>query len=60
MFLHIQNQHDNVAQIKEYKAYRNTINPSLRQAKQNCYHIIHNENKGNSKKSMESHKWIGI
>ena len=38
---------------EEYKAYRNTLNRSLRLAKQNHYHNILNEHKGNLKKAWE-------
>ena len=53
MFICLQNQHDNLEQNKEYKAYRNTLNLLLKLAKQNHYHSILNENKGNSKKAWE-------
>ena len=32
MFIRLQNQHNNLAQIKEYKEYRNILNRSLRLA----------------------------
>ena len=53
MFIRLQNKHDNFAQIKKYKVYCNTLNCSLRLAKQNHCHCISNENKSNSKKAWE-------
>ena len=52
MFIRLQNQHDNLA-LNRDKAYRNTLNRSLRLAQQNHYHSILNKTKGNLKKARE-------
>ena len=53
MFKRLQNHHNNLALNEKYEAYRNTLNRSLRLAKQNHYHNILNEHKGNSKTAWE-------
>ena len=53
MFKRLQNHHNNLALNEEYKAHHNTLNRSLRLAKQNHYHNIFNEHKGNSKKASK-------
>ena len=53
MFKLLQNHHNNLALNEEFKAYRNTLNRLLRLAKQNDYHNILKEHKGNSKKAWE-------
>ena len=53
MFNRLQNHHNNLALNEKYEEYRNTLNRSLRLAKQNHYHNILNEHKGNSKKVWE-------
>ena len=53
MFKRLQNYHNNLALNEEYKAYRNTLNRLLRLAKQNHYHNVLNEHKGNSRKAWE-------
>ena len=53
MFNRLQNHHNNLALNEKYEAYRNILNRSLRLAKQNHYHNILNEHKGNSKTAWE-------
>ena len=53
MFKRLQNHHNNLALNEEYKTYRNTLNRSLKLAKQNHHHNILNEHIGNLKKAWE-------
>ena len=53
MFKRLQSYHNNLTLNEEYKAYRNTLNSSLRPVKQNHYHSVLNKHKNNSKKAWE-------
>ena len=53
MFKRLQNHHNNLVLNEKYEAYRNTLNRSLRLAKQNHYHSILNDHEGNSKTAWD-------
>ena len=54
MFIRLQNQHNNLGQIKEYKAYRNILNRLLRLAKKTIITAFSTRIKVISKKREKS------
>ena len=50
MFKRLHKYSDNLVSSEKYKAYRNALNQLLRLAKQNYYHSVLSEHKGNSQK----------